>query len=904
MVERKPDGGYRPVVMDFGLARDANESAGMTESGAVMGTAAFMSPEQARGDVRRLDRRTDVYSLGAMLYDLLTGRPPFVADSMADTLIKVMTEEAPSLRSHLTSAPDALDTIVSKCLNKEAEERYATAKELADDLGRFLENKRIVGKKVSLLYRLRWRAQRNRPLVAVASALMASLLLLAVYGVRTRIQTLKKERMSRQQAELAQRLGQEIKDMEWLLRSARQLPLHDLSREKGIIRRRMAQLQAELQSYGELSRGLAYYALGRGHLALHEYPQALAQLEHAIEQGNQSADVHYALGLVLGKHFEQAMYEARLSGGGDWAQKQLKQIEPKYLHPAIASLKRSRGMRLDAPRYLEGLISYYQRDYQAALKHAEAALQDAPWLYEALKLSGDIHLEQALQARDNGRYEDSEREFVAAVRSYTEAADSGRSDGEVYEGLAETWVRQIETSLNQGKPTDVAYAAAVEASSKISRAEPTSIAGPLKRGYAALMTMVLIGAGMSSEARVEQCLSSAEAVLKLQPGHPYASDLAAGCYAFSADAAIAKGQDPGPLYRKALNLLEPAVQQSPYFLWGTNDLATIYVTYGAYLQLHGYPNSRSYLEKSVEYGKKAVALDGTFLNAAANLLIPYSKLMPFLNSEAEIQSVLKSADAHFASCVKTNDKFQLCYINYQILHSKAAQRTQLAGGDPQPRLTSAREALAKARKLGGSFLDLEQQTALMHLVEATASVGRKQSPELALSELDADLTRCFGIAAQDAMCRTLAVQAEWLRADWLLQQGSSPARALNVALAKAKLATESPETYPDAWQALAATHVRLAGAPGVSTAARESHLAAGQAALDKLTSLNPNHAAGRVTAGALQLLRSSAEREPGARRAAAQSAIRALDQAVKLDALLKQETALLLAQARSLAAAP
>ena len=314
------------------------------------------------------------------------------------------------------------------------------------------------------------------------------------------------------------------------------------------------------------------------------------------------------------------MYEARLSGGGDWAKKQLKEIEPKYLTPAIASLERSRAMKLDAPQYLEALISFYQRDYDTALKHAGDAFNEAPWLYDALKLSGDIHLERALQSRDGGHSEEAGREFAAAVRSFQEAAAIGQSDAEVYEGLAETWVRQIETALLSGQPTEAAYTAAVASSDKILAADPESIAGPLKKGYAALMTMALLGSGRSSAERVEQCLSSVKAVLKKQPENPYAVDVAAGCYAFSAEGALAEGKDPEPLLRNALNLLEPGVLKNPHFLWGLNDLAIIYQSLGVNSQIHGNPGAREYLYKAREYDNRALTLDYKYLNAQQNLV--------------------------------------------------------------------------------------------------------------------------------------------------------------------------------------------------------------------------------------------------------------------------------------------
>jgi tetratricopeptide (TPR) repeat protein len=913
MVEQRPDGTYHSVIMDFGLARDANDNSGNTESGTILGTAAFMSPEQARGEVRQLDRRTDVYSLGASLYDVLAGQPPFVADSLADTLIKVILDDAPSIRQKLVAIPSALDTIISKCLNKEPDQRYATAQELADDLGRCLANERIVGRKISLYRRLRWRAQHNKPLFAVGTALVVSLLFLMGYGIRTRIQTVRKERLvrlqteqaerrSRQQAELSQHLGQEITKMEWLLRSARQLPLHNLENEKGIIRKRMAQLQAELSSYGELARGLGHYAIGRGHLALHEYPQALLELQQAVQSGNQSADVQYALGLVLGKHFEQAMYEARLSGGGDWAKKQLKELEPKYLQPAIASLQSSRAMKSDAPEFLEGLIAYYQRDYVAALQHAQTALRQAPWLYEALKLTADIHLDQALQARDSGRNEEAEKAFTAAVRAYSEAAEIGRSDGEVYEGLAEVWVRQIEMEVYGGRPTETAYVAAMAATDKSMIAEPASIGGPLKKAQATLMTMGLAFAGMSSTERTQRCITWANAVLEKQPGHPYASDVAACCMVLTAERLMADGKNPEAIIRNALSLLETAVGRYPKFLWGLNDLANVYMEFGTYLRLRDEQAARAAFTKALQYQAKAIALDGAYIAAPTNALYVWQIFASSAKTDSDLALVLKQADEYFAKCMSINNQWQQCYNNYFQVYAKAAVRTHLSGKESQPLVARALENAAALRKLGGQFLDAEQHEALAHWVQASELVRKRQDPSMALVAMQGALTRCIALGAQDAMCLTLAAQAEWVAADWAEQRGSASLPILKRALEKAQLATKSPESYPDGWQVLAQTQLRLAQA-SKSAGEREALVTAGLAATDKVFALSPNHAAAHATHGALKLLQARSLREPSARQTAAQAAEASLLRALTTDPLLAHDYSPLLATAKELVAA-
>ncbi len=158
----------RPRVTDFGLAKHVDDDSGLTASGAAVGTPSYMSPEQAKGHHKSVSRRTDVYSLGAILYVMLTGRAPFRAKTSFQTITEVINlEPTPPIEINRDANVD-LQTICLKCLCKDPADRYATAQELADELNRFLTGQPILAKPRGLLERSRlWLL--NVPLVAAAT---------------------------------------------------------------------------------------------------------------------------------------------------------------------------------------------------------------------------------------------------------------------------------------------------------------------------------------------------------------------------------------------------------------------------------------------------------------------------------------------------------------------------------------------------------------------------------------------------------------------------------------------------------------------------------------------------------------------------------------------------------------
>lgn len=169
-----------PRVTDFGLAKRHHDDSGITATGQILGTPSFMPPEQASGKADLVDQRADVYALGAILYATLAGRPPFQAAHPMETLNQVMETEPVSLRLFVPTVPRDLETICLKCLRKEANRRYETGNDLADDLQRWLGGEPIVARRVSRTERV-WKWCKRKPVVVVSIATIATLLVVGSF---------------------------------------------------------------------------------------------------------------------------------------------------------------------------------------------------------------------------------------------------------------------------------------------------------------------------------------------------------------------------------------------------------------------------------------------------------------------------------------------------------------------------------------------------------------------------------------------------------------------------------------------------------------------------------------------------------------------------------------------------
>ena len=204
----------QPKVTDFGLAKQIQGDSELTGTGQILGTPSYMPPEQASGKLDEVGPPSDVYALGAILYCLLTGRPPFQAASPLDTLKQVLEQEPVAPRQLNPQVPLDLETIALKCLEKEPARRYAKAIDLVDELGRFLRGEPILARPIGRLARgWRW-CQRNRIVATLLGAVTALVATVAVVSTIAALRLDSEHKETQKQLKLTQEAVEKTKKAE------------------------------------------------------------------------------------------------------------------------------------------------------------------------------------------------------------------------------------------------------------------------------------------------------------------------------------------------------------------------------------------------------------------------------------------------------------------------------------------------------------------------------------------------------------------------------------------------------------------------------------------------------------------------------------------------------------------
>ncbi len=733
MVEQAEDGALRTFVMDFGLAHEWNQD--VTETGSVLGTPTYMSPEQARGEVSALDRRTDVYSLGATLYHLVTGRPPIGGSNPLEVLSAIATVEVPTMRSLGLDLPRDLEAITLKCLEKDRSKRYGSAKAFAEDLDRFLAGEPVHAHPTGLWYWIQRKVQKHRQLVV--SGALAFLVVVAALGM-----AFKARRDAGRRERLAQQFTQSMGRIESMARYSALSPLHDIRPDLQAVRNHMGQLLEDMKRAGAIANGPGHYALGRGYWTLDDGEKAREHLQMAWDAGFREPRAAYALAVALGRQFQEKLLEAERIPSADQREARKRDIEARLRLPALALLQQAKGSDAPSPAYLEALVASYDGRFDEALDRLKAVEGDLPWFYEAPLLRGSLLQARAWRQWNQGNRDAAHVDFEAGRRALAAAAASGRSAPAAHAALAELELNAlIMEKYGQGQVE--------QAFERGMAAARTALAAQADHVPSLILEAALMGEladfrrnrGDPAEALVQQAVTVAKRALEAGPLRADARIALGMAYYQWGNARQDQNLDPTDQLAKGMEAFEAlSTEKRDYRV--ENHLGLIHQTWSDFQEQNG-QDASTHLSGAISAFERATRMEPHLLPAWINLgtcLQQRASLPRNPDPEGDLQAALKVLDRaqtlnpkHFVPyfvrakvlyslALKKRDRGENpepdlrgsldfnrrgLAINAAVPHLhngsglaelELARWTWESGGDPGPHLTEAREAFLKAMR--------------------------------------------------------------------------------------------------------------------------------------------------------------------------------------------------------------
>ena len=714
-------------------------------------------------------------------------------------MVKILDDDPPPIRNSNPLLPKDLQTIILRCVEKNPERRYQSARSFADDLRRYLNGDPIVARQTTRSYRWLRKARKNKA-ITITLAISAILILAGSFFF------LQSRADAERKAKLIAEFGNEVRFMESQIRSAYAAPLHDVRGETTEIKKRLKKIEERISVEGELAFGPGYEALGQSYIALGDYTKAQEFLKKAWDAGHHEPSTAYSLGIVTGKAYQDELLKTERLPGASLRELKRKEAEEKYGRKAVDYLKKG-SKHIESPLYVEALIDFYEKRFESALKKSQEAYRLTSWPYEPKKLEGDIHLRIGKVAQQSGEYKKALDAFNSAGKAYSEAEGLARSNEEIHLALGGRFNAASLIQKETGVRDEDYFSKALESCNKALVANPNSGRAYLCLSEAYYHDGIYLKF-WSDKDPTDPFLKAVEMAERAEPTI-YSVDAliaASESYISLAERAGAIRKDPLPYLQKAIQKAQKAEKLDPHSD-AFHSLAGAYFLLGDYQLMHG-ENPLPALERVVQLyheGRKDISL----LEYMQNVLgLAYHNMGDYKLQRGEnpVFEFNKSLE-HLKRGLEINPKAYYVASNIGLSYSRLAVFEMNQGRNPKPYCMDS----LKYYDISMSEVPDEpygnNNKGLVYLTLAEYESLNKQNPNVELTKAIEHFQTTIGLNADLNFTYVNLASALIMQADHKLQENQNPLNELKQAQENLEKALRTADDFYEAHRVTGEVHI-------------------------------------------------------------------------------------------------